>query len=406
MTQAHLRGWALAFSGFATALALATPVVASDHLDTPAVIADPRADIGDIYAWMSPDARRLNLVMAIVGHSFSDRIAYVFHIDSGRRFGDTTRTIALACQFASAIAADCRLGTSDRARGDASALSGIESAARRFRVFAGLRDDPFFNNVRGTRAAYTVATKMLAAGAGYDAASCPAFNGTQSAEILDAWRHTDGGPAANFLKGWTPNSIVVSIDVAAINGGGPVLAVWGATVGPEKQIDRAARPLTGNALLATLGSQEESNALKIRYNRATPRESGQFVADIAKGVALYDGFDGRCGDGLLADRNVPPTRRYWPLARLLADDRLWLNSRSGTCTQLFAVERAALNGETQLAEDCGGRSINYDAVNVYRSLLTTGTATGMDDGVHSDDKVHSLVDFPFLAAPDAGAVKP
>lgn len=36
---------------------------ASDHLDTPTVIADPRGDIGDVYAWMSPDARQLNLVM-------------------------------------------------------------------------------------------------------------------------------------------------------------------------------------------------------------------------------------------------------------------------------------------------------------------------------------------------------
>ena len=27
----------------------------SDHLDTPAVIEDPRTDIGDMYAWASPD---------------------------------------------------------------------------------------------------------------------------------------------------------------------------------------------------------------------------------------------------------------------------------------------------------------------------------------------------------------
>ena len=406
MTRAHRRGWAVTLGAFATALTWTTPVLASDHLDSPAVIADPRTDIGDVYAWMSPDARRLNLVMAIVGHSFSDRIAYVFHIDSGRRFGGTTRTIALTCRFTSATAADCRLGSTDRARGDASVLSGIESDMRRFRVFAGLRDDPFFNNVRGTRAAYTAATKFLAEGTGYEAAGCPRFSGAQSADILDAWRHTDGGAATNFLKGWTPDSIVVSVDVAAVNGGGPVLAVWGATVGSREQVDRAARPLTGNALLATLGSAEESNALKIRYNRSSPRGGGQFVADIAKGVALYDGFDGRCGNGMLADRKSPPARRYWPLARLLADDRLWINSKSGTCTQLFAVERAALNGERALAGDCGGRTITYDSVNVYRSLLTTGTATGIDDGIHSDEKVHSTVEFPFLAAADTVSAKP
>ena len=38
-------------------------VYASDHLDTPTVIADPAADIGDIFSWTSSDGRRLNLVM-------------------------------------------------------------------------------------------------------------------------------------------------------------------------------------------------------------------------------------------------------------------------------------------------------------------------------------------------------
>ena len=46
---------------------------ASDHLDTPTVIADLAADIGDIFVWTSSDRRRLNLVMNIVDHKFSDR---------------------------------------------------------------------------------------------------------------------------------------------------------------------------------------------------------------------------------------------------------------------------------------------------------------------------------------------
>ncbi|MBW8860486.1 MAG: hypothetical protein JF570_12420, partial [Caulobacter sp.] len=77
-------------------LAAAGPARASDHLDTPSVIADPRADIGDIFAWTSPDKRKLNLVMAIVGHGFSKDLAYVFHIDSGGRFGKTTATTTIS----------------------------------------------------------------------------------------------------------------------------------------------------------------------------------------------------------------------------------------------------------------------------------------------------------------------
>ena len=103
---------------------------------------------------------------------------------------------------------------------------------------------------------------------------------------------------------------------------------------------------------------------------------------------------------MLINDKAPPKRRYWPLAEMLADDRLWVNSRSATCTQLFAVERAAVGGEPALADDCGGRTLTYDAVNVYRSLLAGGKVGGIDDGVHSDEKGHSVSTFPFLAAPD------
>src|SRR4051812_38479448 len=64
--------------------------LAADHLDTPTVTSDPAADIGDLYAWTSADGRRLNLVLDIVGRRFSDQVQYVFHVDSGAAYGDTT----------------------------------------------------------------------------------------------------------------------------------------------------------------------------------------------------------------------------------------------------------------------------------------------------------------------------
>ena len=113
----------------------ATSAAASDHLDSPSVIADSRADIGDIYAWTSPDGHQLNLVMAIVGHTFSDRLHYTFHIDSGRRFGKTTATTTIDCRLATATEMECRAGYGDWARGDASVTDVFD---KRFRVFAGL----------------------------------------------------------------------------------------------------------------------------------------------------------------------------------------------------------------------------------------------------------------------------
>lgn len=370
---------------------------ASDHLDTPSVIADPRADIGDLYAWTSQDGRRLNLVMTIVGHTFSDRLNYVFHVDSARHMGRTTATTSIVCRFAGDKAVSCRVGDIDAAIGDAGGEGGLISRNGRFRVFAGLRDDPFFNNVRGTRAAYNIAAAGLAARARVDAAGCPDFDRATSQAVLDQWRHTDGGPATNFLAGWTPASLVVSVDLDLVAQGGPLLAVWAATEGPARQIDRAGRTLTGNALLGTLATAEAGNALKEDYNAVTPATAAKFIPEIETGLALYDGFDGVCGDQLMARPSAAAPLRYRALATLLADDRLWVNSASTSCTQLFAVEMATMPGHRDLAADCGGRTPLYSAVNVYRSLLVNGRPDSVDDGVRQDDRVHSATEFPFLA---------
>lgn len=205
---------------------------ASDHLDTPTVIADPAADIGDVFAWTSADGRRLNLVMTVVGARFSDRVQYAFHVDSGPRVGMTTATTTIECTFDAAGAAECWAGDIDFARGDASAPSGLEGQNQRFRVFAGPRDDPFFNNVKGTRSALDAAAAAVHAGAPRDASGCPALDRATSQNVLDLWRHTNGGPPTNLLAGWKSSALVVSIDLDVVSAGGPLLAVWGGTYKP------------------------------------------------------------------------------------------------------------------------------------------------------------------------------
>lgn len=375
--------------------------LASDHLDTPSVIADPRADIGDLYAWTSPDGKRLNLVMTIVGHTFSDKLEYTFHVDSGAQFGKTTESISVACRFASATVADCKLGDLDDLHGDASSPGGLQSTYRQFRVFAGLRDDPFFNNVKGSRAAYNVAIAAMKNGASMDAAGCPGFDQETSKAILEQWRHTGGGPATNFLAGWTPDSIVVSVELVDVDKGGKFLAVWATTTSSTRQIDRAGRPLTGNALLGTTASDDVSDKFKEDYNAASPSTSAQFIPEVEKNLGLYDGFDGVCGNQLLVNPKVAGDARYEKLAKLLVDDRLWVDSRSTRCTQFFAVELANFAGQKQWKSHCGGRTPNVSAANIFRSLLTDGTTTSVNDGLFADEKKHSEMEFPFLAAPDA-----
>jgi hypothetical protein len=337
--------------------------------------------------------------MTIVGKSFSDRIQYTFHIDSGHHFGKTTDTTLVVCKFPKPGITECNVGAADSASGDASRTEGIRGRHGRFRVFTGLRDDPFFNNVKGTRAAYQVAATALRKGATVDAAGCPSFDPATSAEILKQFSHTDGGPATNFLAGWTSSAIVVSVDLPLVTHGGKIVAVWATTSAGSKQIDRAARPLTGGALLGPLAADEVSNRLKDDYNLATPQTADAFVPAIEQSLGLYDAFDGKCGNQLLFSQTVPAAKRYEKLARVLADDRLWVNTESTICTQLFAVELASLAGNTAAAIDCGGRTPLYSAANVYRSLLIDGTTSGVTDGLERDEKRHSETEFPFLAAP-------
>ena len=190
-----------------------------------------------------------------------------------------------------------------------------------------------------------------------------------------------------------------------MNHGGPLLAVWATTTvraappghAPLEagvQIDRMGRALTGNALIGTFDSEEASGRRKAQYNQAAPPAWPTFGADLAATLAMYDGFDGVCGNQWLAPRESSAADRYQHLALLLADDRLWVDSRMKRCERYLAVEivdRAA-------RPDCGGRTPDYDAVDVFRSLLVNGRTTGVDDGVPRDDRRQSA-EFPYIAAP-------
>jgi len=160
-------------------------------------------------------------------------------------------------------------------------------------------------------------------------------------------------------------------------------------------IDRVGRPLTGNALIGLFDPDDVSDQRKEVYNRAAPVDWPQFTPDLERSLALYDGFDGTCGNQWLATRTVAPAR-YRALAKLLADDRLWIDSRSTVCTKFFALELAGPGGPSQ---GCGGRAPELDVVDIFRSLLVSGQPAGLEDGVAHDDRVSSATEFPFLAAP-------
>src|SRR4029078_5942445 len=100
----------------------------------------------------------------------------------------------------------------------------------KFKIFAGLRDDPFFFNLAGFKDA-VAAIDAAEATLSFDPAGCPAVNAATSAALVGMLKGTMNGtmPAMDFFGGKNVLSIVISLDKALVNGGGPILSVWGST---------------------------------------------------------------------------------------------------------------------------------------------------------------------------------
>lgn len=209
---------------------------AADHLDGPAVTADPAADITDLFAWMSSDASKVNLVMDVqpladTNSKFSDAVQYVFHTTSQGAFGAAAaQSTNLICTFAASQTIQCWLGNQEYVTGDASNPAGISSADGKLKVFAGLRQDPFFFNLDGFHAA-TAAVQAAAANLTFDAAGCPQLDATTSSALVGllSTNPDDGGAAQDFFAGKNVLAISVQVDKSLLTGGGSFVSVWAST---------------------------------------------------------------------------------------------------------------------------------------------------------------------------------
>jgi hypothetical protein len=227
-----------------TGAAIGLKLHAADHKDGPAATADPAADITDIYAWMSTDKTKVNLVMDVypnapAGAMFSDAVLYVFHLNSAATFGSTSPTeTKIICGFAGgadagAVAttqtATCWVGASEMVTGDASATAGISSTSTKTKLFAGLRDDPFFFNLTGFKAT-AAAVAAAASSLTFDPSGCPALDAATASTLVAQLAHgTAGAAPANDFAGQNVLSIVVQVDTTLVTPGGKFLGVWGST---------------------------------------------------------------------------------------------------------------------------------------------------------------------------------
>lgn len=218
-------------------LAIAAPaaVFAADHIDSPAAVAEPTADITDLYAWMSDDAENLNLILDVhpfaTGESaFSTEVQYVFHVNSSAAYGEAQTETAIVCQFASETEVECWVGDGgDYVAGDATGGAGITSESGMTRVFTGLRDDPFFMEFTGfteTVGAVVAAAPSLT----FDEAGCPNVDEATSGVLVGQLQSgMEGAAASDTFEGAGVLSLVLQVDKDLVTSGGPLLGVWAST---------------------------------------------------------------------------------------------------------------------------------------------------------------------------------
>lgn len=237
--------WLAVVGGACAVTAVIHPRLAlsADHLDAPATMAEPTADINDVYAFLDkPGDPATNVVFAMTVYpaapadaKFSDSVQYVLHTQSGASFGATTTDLNIICQFDAAQTISCWAGANEYVTGNASGEGGITSASGKLKVFAGLRADPFFFNLHGFTNTVTTVDKAADAGVlQFNPQGCPDLTvlpGTASfLQLLLKSDLPDGGGAPqDFFANLRALAIVVQVDKALVTTGGPVLSVWGST---------------------------------------------------------------------------------------------------------------------------------------------------------------------------------
>ncbi len=145
--------WALcAPAALAAGLLLVHDTEAADHLDAPGAQADPAADINDVYVFRSKDpaaggTARTVFVMTLVPLAtntsrFSDKVDYEFRIQENG--GSGTFTIKCNADAASVQKITCTAPGGASKSVELNVVDPGDAANDDIRVFAGLRDDPFF----------------------------------------------------------------------------------------------------------------------------------------------------------------------------------------------------------------------------------------------------------------------
>ena len=179
------------------------------------------------------------------------------------------------------------------------------------------------------------------------------------------------------------------------------------------QIDRMGRAAVNTVLNNGFNPDATTaQAAKKAYNEASDLTAWfSMFPEFAKNLALIDvldtGAQTGCGNQAMYNGgagSTPAADSYHTLAKVLANDQLFVLTSNAACTSYLAVESTLILGPNT---SCGGRAPQYDVIDYSYSMLAAGvsgfTISGtsvtpkIGDGVGPHDDY--LADFPYLGPP-------
>jgi hypothetical protein len=372
----------------------------SDHISGPRALAEPIADITDVYAFPSPERpNHLVLVMntlpfAQPSDGLSDGLVYRFRLRpltagtpaSPVPFTVGSEEFVVDCVFSppspAAVGPGLQQdGTCTTPAGEVVPFGLNDEqggAGHGVRVFAGPRWDPFIMDARA--ALTTIATGRLS--------------------------FTD--PGSIFLDGKNVLGLVVELDCALL-GGAQLVGVVAETLTRGRftvRIERVGRPEVKNMLLAPKQFDPVNRDLEIRdlYNLEDAFSlgssyQGAYRARLNANLAFWDGLDGRTDWPVDGDGDHP-------LTDLVLADHLVVDVTKPYLERgsFLEIELAALAGKPH--ETCGGRAPNDDVIDrLFTVLVNAGNGPVIRDGVDRATRPATRA-FPYLAPPNPDPPQP
>ncbi len=363
----------------------------SDHISGPRALADPIADITDVYAFPSPE-RSGHLVLvqntlpfAPATARFSDGLVYRFRLrsvavvdaESGQSPFDVhdAEELVFDCVFSEATSDLSQEGMCTTPTGETVSFVVDDDAGgsgHGVRAFAGVRWDPFIMDAPA--ALKTIATEQLA--------------------------FTDSG--SFYMDGKNVLSLVLEIDCAKHLPGARLVGVVSETLTRGKvgvRIERVGRPEVKNLLLAPKQFDQVNRDLEIRdiYNmedgfHLADGYVGAYRARLNANLRFWDGLDGKA-DWAYVNGTHPLTELV--LADYLVVDVTKPYAASGSYLE---IERALIGGQPH--STCGGRALNDDVMDtIFTVLINAGKGPVVRDGVDGASRPATDT-FPYVAVPN------